>query len=57
MVLVDYRGKDDKRFACISDRQSLIECIAWLKKQLEYMEKNNKSATTVIAFSDEDADR
>lgn len=57
MVFVEYRGKNDKRYAFIYSRECLRECIAWLEKQLAWMEKNDKNSTSVIDLSDEETER
>ena len=57
MVFVEYRGKCDKRYAFIYNLQDLKDCIAWLEKQREWMEKNGKNSDSVMEFSDEDTER
>ena len=57
MVFVEYRGKGDKRYAFIYNLQDLKDCIAWLEKQREWMERNGKNSDSVMEFSDEDTER
>ena len=57
-ILVDwhgYRGVDGKYIFC-PDIDELRLCIAWLEKQLRWMEENGKTAMSVIDMHEEEDD-
>ena len=57
-ILVDWhgsRGIDGRYLLCI-DIGDLRLCIAWLEKQLRWMEENGKTATSIMEFHSEDSD-
>ena len=52
-LLVDWhgwQGKDGKYMWCM-DIDDLRLCIAWLQKQLDWMESKGKFSTSVMEFS------
>ena len=52
MVIIDYRGPDAPRYARISSRADLGDCITWLLEVLDDMELNNRNADVVIDLKD-----
>jgi hypothetical protein len=52
MIVIDYRGPDAPRYAAISSRQDLSDCITWLLSVLDEMELHEKDSDTIIDLKD-----
>jgi hypothetical protein len=52
MVIIDYRGPNAPRYARISSRSDLADCITWLMEVFEDMERKEKDADIVIDMKD-----
>jgi hypothetical protein len=52
MVIIDYRGPDEPRYARISSRADLADCITWLLAVLDEMELKGKEADTIVDLKD-----
>lgn len=52
MVIVDYRGPGAPRYANISSRRDLSDCITWLLAVLDDMELNERDADTILDLKD-----
>jgi hypothetical protein len=52
MIIVDYRGPDQPRYARISSRADLGACITWLLEVLDDMECKGRDGDTIIDLKD-----
>jgi len=52
MIIVDYRGPDQPRYARISSREDLGNCITWLLSILDDMELKGKDSDIIIDLKD-----
>lgn len=52
MVIVDYRGPEEPRYARITSRADLADCIIWLLAVLDEMELKGKDADTIVDLKD-----
>ena len=52
MIVIDYRGPDAPRYASISSRQDLSDCITWLLSVLDEMELHGKDADVIVDLKD-----
>lgn len=56
MIIVDYRGPEQPRYARISSRQDLSDCITWLLEVLDNMEFNDRDSDIIIDLKDYNGD-
>jgi hypothetical protein len=56
MILCEYRGRNDGKYLFCTSIEDLKLCIAWLEKQMRWMQENDKTATTVMDFKEEEED-
>ena len=52
MIIVDYRGPNAPRYARISSRADLNDCITWLLSVLDEMELRGKDSDVIVDLKD-----